>query len=210
MAGNYDKQALMAKELFLNYDQKEIIEKLQLEHDDFYIYLTMLGKQYRISRQDGTVEVKNRDVYSLDLGESIHFNIVMTIYDMLCYSKQTPVLAKEWCPLAMLQITSTPSADVFTKKYAEAFSGKTEELWNACETIGGRKPEIMAGADVCWEFDLFPFFPIQFRFWDKDEEFPPQIKLLWDKNSLDFMHFETLYYAMGILLDTLQKNIFLN
>lgn len=207
MVSNYDKQALMAKELFLKYDQQEIIRKLHLEHDDAYIYLRMLGKKYRVLRRDGSIEVETKKGYSSKLSEDVTFNIVMTIYDILCYSRETPVLAKEWCPLALLQITSTPGADTFTKKYAEAFSGKTEELWKACENIGGRKPEIMAGADVCWEFDLFPCFPIQFRYWDKDEEFPAQIKLLWDKNSLDFMHFETLYYAMGILLDTLQNSM---
>ena len=136
------------------------------------------------------------------------YNIVMTLYDILCYSAETPVLSYEWVPLANLQVTSSPSADKFTQKYADTFSGKTDLLWKTCQEIGGRRPNITAGADVCWEFDLFPFFPVQFRYWDQDEEFPAQIRLLWDKNSLKFMHFETLYYAMHILLETLKTHLY--
>ncbi|MBQ1206949.1 MAG: DUF3786 domain-containing protein, partial [Lachnospiraceae bacterium] len=95
----------------------------------------------------------------------------------------------------------------FTGKYAALFSGRAEQLQMACQQIGGRQPAITAGADVCWEFDLFPFLPVQFRFWDGDDEFPPQIKLLWDKNTLDFMHFETTYYAQGLLLHRLREKM---
>lgn len=54
---------------------------------------------------------------------------------------------------------------------------------------------------------MFSFFPVAFRFWEGDEEFSPVITLLWDKNSLDFMHFETLYYVMNHLLERLKEVI---
>lgn len=225
MANNYDKQVLTAKQLFLKYDQQEMIQKLHLEHDDTYLYLTILNRTCRILRQDGKIEMgstvqntssrsdvtaiaQNASTLSGDATweESLDYNLVMTIYDALCYPKETPLLAHQWAPLASLQVTmSSPSADLFTRKYADFFSGKTEQLMLACQELGGRKPDTSAGADVCWEFDFFPNFPIQFRFWDKDEEFPPQIRLLWDKNSLRFMHFETLYYALHVLLEELKK-----
>lgn len=199
MAGNYDKQVLIARELFLNYDQTEMIEKYHLKQDADYLYLPLLNHMSRISRKTGVVEICHEtSAYE----ECLDYNTVMTIYDVLCYPKETPVLTHQWVPLANLQVTmSSPSANLFSQKYADAFSGKTDRLWEVCQMIGGRKPEIMAGADVGWEFDIFPFFPVQFRFWDKDEEFPAQIKLLWDKNALKFMHFETTYYAMHILLN---------
>lgn len=135
----------------------------------------------------------------------VDFNAVMTIYDALCYPKERPALAGEWCPLANLQVAGSPNADIFNAKYAEAFSGHTDRLRQACEALGGRPPQISAGADICWEFDVFPFFPLQLRFWEKDEEFPAKLQLLWDRNSLQFMHFETLYYLMGVLLEKLRK-----
>lgn len=135
----------------------------------------------------------------------VDFNAVMTIYDALCYPKERPALAGEWCPLANLQVAGSPNADIFNAKYAEAFSGHTDRLRQACEALGGRPPQISAGADICWEFDVFPFFQLQLRFWEKDEEFPAKLQLLWDRNSLQFMHFETLYYLMGVLLEKLRK-----
>lgn len=203
MADNYDKQVMISRKLFLNYDQQQMIEKFCLRADEQYIYLSMLNQLYRISRESGAVET--------EAGECRNFNVTMTLYDVLCCSTKKPRLAHQWVTPANLQMLSTsPDTDTFTRRYAEAFSGKTELLWTACQQIGGRRPEVSAGADVCWEFDLFPFLPIQFRFWDKDEEFPAQIKLLWDKNTLDFMHFETTYYAMGLLLSVLKYEIFVN
>lgn len=235
MADNYDKQVLIARKLFLKYDQNQMIEKYHLKHDDDYLYLTLLNRMCRVSRRDGIValcpplprilsEEKTEDpaaandrsaknpvnpLYINDAYEVCSdYNIVMTIYDLLCYPKERPVLAHQWVPLANLQVTmSSPSADIFSQKYADAFSGKVEQLWNVCQQMGGRRPEILAGADVAWEFDVFPFFPVQLRFWDKDEEFPAQIKLLWDKNALKFMHFETTYYAMHVLLNEIRDTM---
>lgn len=220
MAGNYDKQVLLSRALFLNYDQQEIIDRYRLDADEDYIYLPLLNRMYRISRKDGVVESQipssdkntpmttNSNVSCSDnpctYKECLDFNVVMTLYDVLCYPAGTPLLSHQWVPLANLQMTSSPSADIFTQKYATAFSGKTDLLWDVCQEIGGRRPKVMAGADVCWEFDFFPFFPIQFRYWDKDEEFPAQIRLLWDKNALKFMHFETIYYAMHVLLEIIK------
>ena len=218
MTGNYEKQVFLARDIFLKYDRKAITDKFQLESDEEYIYIQLLDRMYRVSAKDGAVEAaknnmcgkkENREKENACEYElCLDYNVVMTIYDVLCYSKEKPKLAGEWCPLQNLQVTlSSPDADTFTQKYAEHFSGKSARLQEACRRIGGRKPEISAGADVCWEFDIFPFFPVQLRFWEKDEEFPPQIRLLWDKNSLKFMHFETLYYVMHLLLDHLRKSI---
>ena len=50
---------------------------------------------------------------------------------------------------------------------------------------------------------MFPFLPVQLRFWDADEEFPAQLRFLWDRNTLKFLHFETVYYVIGHLLGKL-------
>lgn len=213
MTDNYDKQALMARELFLKYDWRAMAEKFGLETEGEYLYLRLLNRRYRISGESGVIEgcteAGEEPCSTVQrYQECRDYDIIMALYDVLCYSKERPLLAGEWCALYNLQITmSSPNADLFTRKYAESFSGKTGQLQAACKKIGGREIGITAGADVCWEFDVFPFFPVQFRFWDGDEEFPAQIKLLWDKNSLRFLHFETLYYVMGILLEVLGEEL---
>lgn len=200
---NYDKTARSARQLFVKYDQSAMIAVYGLEHDERYLYLTFIGDRCRISRQSGAVEV------CADTGQFEpcgNYNVVMSLYDVLCRPVGTPGLSGEWCQLHSLQVTgSCPSADIFTEKYADAFAGKADALRQACQSLGGTQLPVAAGADVYCRFDLFPFFPLQFRFWDADDEFPAQIRLLWDRNSLQFMHFETLYYVMGAFLDKLLR-----
>ena len=204
MESNYEKQVYMARELFLNYGQEAMIRRFQLKYDEEYLYMKLLDQEYRISRKNGEVEQqeKGRTAVCLD------FQVVMTLYDVLCCSKECAVLSGEWCSLASLQATqSSPTASRFTARYAEKFSGRVRELEEACRRLGGEKQSVPASADVCYKIWLLPFFPVIFQFWDGDEEFAPKIMILWDKKSLDFMHFETLYYVMLHLLERIDFSI---
>lgn len=64
----------------------------------------------------------------------------------------------------------------------------------ACQNLSGRK---LAGGDVAYELDMFPFLPVIIRFWESDEEFPASLQILTDKNMLDYMHYETLMFALS-------------
>lgn len=205
MEHNYEIQAEAARKLFLTYDQEEMAEKFNLQMDGAYLYLEFVSQMFRIARDTGRVEYwqENKEGGYVPCRS---FEAVMTIYDMLCYSKERPALSGEWCALHALQVTmSSPSADRFTGKYAESFMGKTETLNMILEKLGGRALSVRAGADVYCQIPLFSFFSVHFRFWEADEEFPARIQLLWDKNSLSFLHFETLYYAQGYLLERISR-----
>ena len=55
------------------------------------------------------------------------------------------------------------------------------------------------------EIPAFSFFPVLLQFWESDEEFPPQIKILWDDQTMRYLNFETTYYLQGDLLKRLQE-----
>ena len=93
------------------------------------------------------------------------------------------------------------------EKYAKAFSGKVEEVKQACTCLGGKQTERLAGADLTFEMPVLPGFSVLLQFWDGDEEFLPKILLLWDKVSLSYLHFETTYYLQGDLLKTILQTI---
>lgn len=207
MESNYEKQAYHARERFLTYDADEMIQKFHLEHDSEFLHLDLLDLHCRISQKDGRILLQSQNG-SLQETECLDYQIVMTIYDVLCRPGELPSLTQKWCPLHALQVTmSSPNDSTFTKSYAQQFSQKTQKLARICQQIGGVQPPLRAGADVWWQFDFFPFFPIQFRFWDGDDEFEPKIQLLWDQNTLAFMKFETVYYAMGCLMKRLAERM---
>ncbi|MDR1028500.1 MAG: DUF3786 domain-containing protein [Clostridiales Family XIII bacterium] len=49
--------------------------------------------------------------------------------------------------------------------------------------------------------------PLYFRFYESDEEFPARITLLWDENTLRFVHYETLYYIAELFFKRLRELI---
>ncbi|MBQ3529795.1 MAG: DUF3786 domain-containing protein [Oscillospiraceae bacterium] len=202
-ASNYDLQVDIAKGIFLKYDQEFLIRKFSLAADEQYIYLNYINTPCRISRKDGGVEeyIQNR------WQECRSFGTVMTIYDLLCYHQgdTAPVLADQWCAVGTFVVTGVTNTETFTKKYAAIFDGHITELKNACEKLGGALQPTMAGADVTYRIPVTPFFPVLLQFWAGDEEFPPKLILLWDRNTHRFLHFETTFYLQGDLLDRLKS-----
>ncbi len=208
MGGNYAAQAQAARDIFMTLDQENIIEKLGLAHDEQYIYLPMMDECCRISRREGYVEVCPLSVFvqgeAAAWQECRSFETVMTVYDVLGYSKEGAHLAGDFCPVTALQVTGVPSPDKLYGKYYRSFAGKAVELKRACEAIGGEMQSIPASADVNYRMALFPFLPMIFQFWDEDDEFPPQVSLLWDRNVMQYIHFETIYYVMYHVLERIK------
>lgn len=198
---NYDLQVDIAKKLFLEYDQEAMIRKFGLAADEAWICLEYLHIPCRISRLDGGIQEQRQGQWQ----ECRSFSTVMTIYDLLCYTKgnHVPVLFGQWCAVGNFVVTGVTDTETFTKKYAARFDGRLEALRVACESLGGVQQPRMAGADVTCRFAVTPFFPVLLQFWAGDEEFGPKLMLLWDRNSDSFLHFETTFYLQGDLLERL-------
>lgn len=54
---------------------------------------------------------------------------------------------------------------------------------------------------------VFDFLPVMLQFWDADEEFGAVLKFMWDYNTTDFMHFETIAFATMHLIDRLKETM---
>ncbi len=200
---NYDLQVDIGKRIFLENDQQRLICKFQLEADENYIYLTYLNTPCRISRKTGTVEERAESGW----WECRDYGTVMTVYDLLCYHKgeTAPELLGQWCAVGTFVVTGVTETEGFTGKYAKLFDGRLDELRTACEKLGGVLQPPIAGADLTCRFSVTPFFPVMLQFWQSDEDFPPKLLLLWDRNTDRFMHFETTFYLQGDLLGRLRK-----
>lgn len=202
---NYDLQVDIAKRIFLEYDQELLIRKFRLEADELWIYLNYLNTPCRINRTTGGVEESIKGTWK----ECRSYGTVMTVYDLLCYhqGEAAPTLADQWCAVGTFVVTGVTETDTFTKKYAALFDGHAEQLKAVCESLCGVLQPKMAGADVTCRIPVTPFFPVLLQFWEGDDEFPPKLMLLWDRNTDKFLHFETTFYLQGDLLERLKSRM---
>lgn len=198
---NYEKMKKKMQGHFLDFDQNTMIRRFSLEHDPEYLYIAFAGRPYRIRRTTGAVE------WSEDGFVHAHeadYNEAMTIFDVLCCSKEGCCLSGEFVPVNSLPgvVAGARSGDGLFGDFAKLFDADPEGLRTACERLGG----VLAGkADVGCQLNLFDFLPVRLNFWASDDEFPAKLRFLWDRNLLDFMHYETSYFAMFHLLGRLKE-----
>ena len=201
---NYEKTKISMANIFLQYDQEAIIKKFSLDHDPNWLSLTFVNRIYRINRQTGSVQWSNdafETVYEAD------YNEAMTIYDVLCYSKDGCHLANEFVNINSLSTIRTGNLSqnsFFFQSTADSFHGKLLELHNACIALSGKE---LDKGDVAFELKLFSFLPIIIRFWEADDEFPASLQILADRNILDYMHYETLMFALTHLFHRLKEEM---
>ena len=196
---NYQIQLQQAKKLFLTYDQQELIHRCALRHDETYFYTRFLGSTYRICRASGDMERLEGENW-LD-GNS--FGEVMTILDWLCDSKTDRYITGRWVNLVnhghyfhrnLQEEKKDPDA--------ELFSSQPERFCAACEGLGGEKAH---GADISYTIELLDGLKILVQLWHGDEEFPAKLRFLWDENTLQYIRYETTWYALGLLLKRLRE-----
>lgn len=201
---NYEKMKNDMSASFLQYDQQTMIQKFALEHNETYIYICFFSRNYRIERSNGRI-TWSKDSFITE--EVANYNEVMTIYDVLCYSKENCHLSHQWVNVASLSSIkggTLTKEDNFFQNAGKNFSGKLHFLENACKMLHGRK---QSKGDIAYELDMFVFLPVLVRFWEKDDEFPASLQILVDQNILDYMHYETVMFAISHMLNVLKSEI---
>ena len=198
---NYDITREQAKKIFLQYDQKEIIRKWKLSYDASYLYVKFVNREYRINRETGTIEwSKNGFADAIEAD----FNVTLTIFDILCCSKEGCHATGQYDILKNLKGTGCggdPGRDIYDP-YKKIFDKKSDLLSMACTELVG---EPFAVGDVAYIIPVFGDLKMLFQFWESDDEFEAEMKLKWDTNVLSYMRFETVYYAMGHVLQRLKE-----
>ncbi len=197
---NYDIMLANARKLFLQYDQKKIIRKLQLSYDAQYLYIKFLHRDYRICRESGLVEWSEDGFLHAKEGD---FQVSMTLFDLLCYSKEGCSPAGTYALVTNLKgtgYTGNPGQGIYDR-YLPLFDQNRERLVIACEAMGGKCYPV---GDVAYLLPVFGGMHMLFQFWESDDEFPAQIKMKWDEHVLQYMHFETVHYAMGHVLERMK------
>ena len=89
-------------------------------------------------------------------------------------------------------------------KSAQFFDGKEDALEQALISLGGEK---WGSGDVSYKLPMFGNLWAGVVFWSADEEFPASLNLMVDKNLLQYMHFETMWFAMSLLLENIRAEM---
>lgn len=194
---NYQIQAAQAQKLFLTYDQQELICRCRLSFDDTYFYPRMLSKTYRLHRGTGNLERQEGERWV----DANTFGEVMTLLDWLCDSRPDRYITGRWANMVSLGHSFHRNLQEDGKNpCAELFDRKPEAFAKACLRLGGEQVD---SADLSYAVELLDGLKILVQLWHGDEEFPPRVRCLWDENTLQYIRYETTYFATDLLLESI-------
>lgn len=195
---NYQISRDRAQAYFLGFDQQALIAAWNLTHDAQRLYVDFLGRPYAIDRNSGVVT-------RLFDGAQAGFEEVLTIFDLLCHEGANKTLSGAFAPVNSLKGAAAAGVDTnFYREAAARFDKNPEAFAAACRRLGGRE---VAMGDMGFRFPVFGGLDVILKFYRSDEEFPAGLTLLWDENTLQFMFYETVFYAAGFLLRSIEKLI---
>lgn len=193
---NYAIAAQQAKQLFLSYDAEELARKLHADLDETYFYTGLFREDYRIHRRTGDISRRVGDTWV----DANSFNEVLTIFDLVCDSREDRFLTMRWKNMQDFGLQFHQNLAEGRNAWAERFEQDVESFRRACETMGA---EPFKGGDVGYAFEVFDGLKVIMLLWLGDDEFPAQIRYLWDENAKMYIRYETMYYALNLLLNRL-------
>ncbi len=97
-------------------------------------------------------------------------------------------LASRWVPYRELKdglFYAKSFADTVEEKLCRRFGEDLEGMAAACEALGGRRVE---QGDLGMVVNTFPRLPLLFIAWRGDEEFPPNLRILFDASATNYLN----------------------
>lgn len=191
---NYAVQVQQAKQWFLRYDQDMLIEKCGLSWDEAYLYVPFFGRDHRIDRKTGDLEARIGENW---MDANSHAE-VMTLLDLICDSRDGRFVTGRWQSMESFGLMFHQNLLQDKKDpWADRFDRDPEGFRSACEELGGTP---IPGGDLGYGIPVFEGLRIGVQFWHGDEEFQPRLRYLWDENALMYLKYETMYFAVNLLL----------
>lgn len=189
---NYELQAAQARAAFLGYDQGQLIRKHRLTADEEWLYTELFHRSCRISRTEGTIQWLAGEIWVDGSG----FGETMTLLDLLCDSCEDRHPAgrlKNMADFGLMFHRQLLEQD----PWAQRFQDRLADFRKACEVMGAQP---VNQGDVAYRFRVFEDLTLVVQLWLGDEEFPPNLRFLWDENALMYLRYETMHFAKGLLL----------
>lgn len=134
------------------------------------------------------------------------FSPTLSILDYVCDRKTSAKASGEYCPVGSLPGVFVGGSGLVMKNKSleEKIQNDPAAFQVACESLGGVKIQL---GDMGYKLHIFPDLCMNLKFYFADEDFPPQLTFLWDKNILQFVRYETVYYIAGCLARELSSRM---
>ena len=144
---NYEIQLRQAQARFLQYDQKALIDKLKLQADEDYLYVTLLCKSSRLCRGTGSLErLEETWVDANTHGE------VMTLLDYVCDSRPDRHLTGHMVNMSVFGLRFHQVMLESKDPFADAIQADRAGFRQACLAMEGIP---YPGGDEAYSIELF-------------------------------------------------------
>ena len=189
MMNNYDRMLDAARRRFLEYDLSELSRRPGVTDEGECLATCFLGHRTLIRKADGAVFLDGRPA---------KFEEGLCVYDWLCDRRPQASASGELCPVSSLPgvYVRGSGLSMDMEALARRIHCCPEAFCEACARLGGKALPL---GDLGFRLEVFPGLPAGLKFYFGDEEFLPRLTLLWDKNILCFVRYETVYYIAGCL-----------
>jgi hypothetical protein len=178
-----------------------------------------LGERYRLSKKDGVCSCEPMS------GRAVSSNL--NTKSILCYYALSAARGE---PLYDFCLIDHFAHGVFSSTRREAGSvlgGMTGPLTKSLDGLSpeeqaarfaavagrlGMKPLDGKGSSAeqsathKWAYQLLPKTPVQVVFYEADDEFPPDLRVYWDKTAIQVFDFEPLAVLQGCFIHALADN----
>lgn len=197
---NYETAQENARRYFIKRMAESPVKRPFIDYADGIFRFTFASSECCVEQDSGAVWLRQRDGTLSPAG----FNAALTAYDLLCDSRPDARLAGSFVSVGSLNpVFTSGEGNAFFSRHAAFFDTRPGLLEQGCRALGGA--EAPNKGDLAFRLPLFDFMPVILQFWESDEEFPATVSLLWDENALQFLRFETLFYAAGELFRRLEE-----
>ena len=202
---NYEKTRLRVLAELPQHDLSAAARKFGLPEDEDGVYLTFVGRNYRIGKTDGSIRCSD-DGFAAS--PEAGFDETLAICDLLLDSAPDCAPTGVYCRLgslpAMTRTASAPTDDGLTDGPAAMIQTDPERFCSACERLGGER---FGQGDLSYRVPIFQKLCAQLQFWFRDEEYPPQLNILWDSGISRYVRYETAWYIRSHLLRRLREEM---
>ena len=194
---NYEKMMEAARRRFTGYDMDLLAQKAGATDGGETFSVRFFGQEVRICKRSGDMTVDGRPA---------GFGETLSVLDWLCDGKPDAAAAGEYCPVSTLSrvYVSGSNLSMAGDAFAERIQQNPERFCAACEKLGGKAVQM---GDLGYRIPIFADLSMCLKFYYADEEFPAVLNYLWDRNTLSFVRYETIYYIAGCLRRYLMREM---